>query len=202
MILWSPPSELRYLTKPSKGWQNRRLPHKLNTLSVATPEWSEEKLWLYTTQKSARWLWCLLVFLRVAWLQAPREVENCSRVFSILKFIEEGMKQSERPLSIFIICVSYKCDSWWSKYPPPLQNNDKSSLIDLNYVTLVVEDANVIIIFGWVIEAEIRSKFWIWCLVKSYCLMVDVLSGSEAKSSFCCFSLSIPCLGPVCFWQC
>ena len=35
------------------------------------------------------------------------------------------------------------------KVPPtPPKNNDKSSLIDLNDVTLVVEDANVIIIFG------------------------------------------------------
>ena len=71
-------------------------------------------------KKTERFLWCLLVFLRVAWLQASRYVENCTRVFSILKLIEEGVKQPERSLSIAIICVSYKCNSWWSKYPPPL----------------------------------------------------------------------------------
>ena len=68
------------------------------------------------------------------------------------------------------------------KVPPTSpKNNDRSSLIDLNDVTLVVEDANVTLICGWVIEAEFRSKIWIWCLVKSCILKVDVLSGQEAK---------------------
>ena len=38
----------------------------------------------------------LFVFLGVTWLQASRYVENCSRIFSVLKLVEERVKQPEK----------------------------------------------------------------------------------------------------------
>ena len=72
----------------------------------------------------------LFVFIGGTWLQASRYVENCSRIFSVLKLVEERVKQPEKVTfhishghKIFVHCMSTNiCSPESTTFPHIVEN--------------------------------------------------------------------------------